>query len=495
MTDAVIYARVSSKEQSEGYSIDAQLRLLREYADKNKIVVIREFTEIETAKQSGRPMFREMLELINTDAKCQTILVEKTDRLYRNIKDWVTIDELGIDIHFVKEGMIIGPSAKSSDKFFHGIRVLMAKNYVDNLSEEIQKGMAEKVLSGGWPHRAPFGYRNTKGTVSVVPDPDKAEAIRWVYHRFAAGDISVRELYREFRRRYRYRLVQSTFSDRLRDPFYKGEILWRGDIYPGNHEPLVDERTWDRVQMLLDASTKPANQVSDGLFTYRGLITCDHCGCAIVGELKKGKYIYYHCTQNKGTCKDNGWIRQEELDRQYAESMRDFQLIPEVYDGVLKTIRDWHLKRAHENREAIGSLSEKARLIQDQITMMYRDKLDGDIPKSMWREEHANLSNDLREVHDQIRAYREADLSFYDAAEQILSVTSMAEKMFLEGDYSTRRELINMVYSNTVLCSGSLINTKKKPFDLIAKGRVRLEIGAYRTRTDNPQLAKLVLSH
>ena len=82
---------------------------------------------------------------------CRTVLVEKTDRLYRNLKDWVTIDELGLEIHFVKENVVLSPDSRSSEKFMHGIKVLMAKNYIDNLSEEVRKGMLEKARQGIWP--------------------------------------------------------------------------------------------------------------------------------------------------------------------------------------------------------------------------------------------------------------------------------------------------------------------------------------------------------
>ena len=75
---------------------------------------------------------------------CRTLLVEKTDRLYRNIKDWVTIDELGIEVHFVKEAVVLSEDSRSSEKFMHGIKVLMAKNYIDNLGEEVRKGMTRR---------------------------------------------------------------------------------------------------------------------------------------------------------------------------------------------------------------------------------------------------------------------------------------------------------------------------------------------------------------
>src|SRR4051812_7407776 len=93
---AVVYARVSSKEQErEGFSIPAQLRLLHDYADSQGIVLVKEFIDVETAKQSGRSGFGEMVAFLDQAAEgCRMLLVEKTDRLYRNLKDWVIIDDL-----------------------------------------------------------------------------------------------------------------------------------------------------------------------------------------------------------------------------------------------------------------------------------------------------------------------------------------------------------------------------------------------------------------
>lgn len=72
-------------------------------------------------------------------------MVKKTDRLYRNFRDWVTVEELDLDLHFVKEGVVLTPEARPSGKFVHGAKVLMASNYVDNLSEETRKGTQEKA--------------------------------------------------------------------------------------------------------------------------------------------------------------------------------------------------------------------------------------------------------------------------------------------------------------------------------------------------------------
>src|SRR6267142_871854 len=130
-TRAVLYARVSSKDQEkEGFSIPAQLRLLRDYAASKGFAIAQEFTDVETAKASGRTNFTEMLLYLKKhQAVCRTILVEKTDRLYRNIKDYATIDEFDVEVHFVKENEVISRSSRSSEQFVHGIKVLMARNY------------------------------------------------------------------------------------------------------------------------------------------------------------------------------------------------------------------------------------------------------------------------------------------------------------------------------------------------------------------------------
>src|SRR5215210_8517770 len=127
---AVIYARVSSKEQEkEGFSVPAQLKLLKEYAAAQGFLVAQEYVDVETAKQTGRTGFGEMVVYLKAHLAVRVMLVEKTDRLYRNLKDWVTVDELDVELHFPKEGMVLSRESRSSEKFMHGIKVLMAKNY------------------------------------------------------------------------------------------------------------------------------------------------------------------------------------------------------------------------------------------------------------------------------------------------------------------------------------------------------------------------------
>jgi site-specific DNA recombinase len=187
MKKAVIYARVSSKEQErEGFSIPAQLKLLREYASRNGFELVKEFIDVETAKNPGRQNFAEMVRFCTKIKNCRVVLVEKTDRLYRNFRDAVTLEDLDLEIHLVKEGQIISKDAKSQAKLIHGMQLVLARNYIENLREEVKKGMREKAEQGIYPGRAPFGYRNNRADRTIQIHPENAQIVTRIFELYAS---------------------------------------------------------------------------------------------------------------------------------------------------------------------------------------------------------------------------------------------------------------------------------------------------------------------
>lgn len=192
----VVYARVSTPEQHrEGYSIPAQIGLLEEYAAQNGIDIVESFVDVETARKSARSAFGQMLNFFRKHPHIRGLLVEKTDRLYRNLKDWAIIDDLDLEIHLVKENSIMSQDCRSSEKFVHGIKVLMAKAYIDNLSEETRKGMLQKAQLGIWPTVAPIGYVNVadpSGRKIIAVDPELGPLVTRLFDWFSTGEYSVK---------------------------------------------------------------------------------------------------------------------------------------------------------------------------------------------------------------------------------------------------------------------------------------------------------------
>ena len=269
MKKAVLYARVSStKQDKDGFSIPAQIKFLHEYAKKNNFEIVKEFVEAETAKRAGRKQFNNMLQYIQTN-NIEAILAEKTDRVYRNLKDYLTLDEFkGLEVHLVKEGMVISDHASSHVKFMHGIKVLMAKNYIDNLSEEVKKGKNRKAKDGYYPQQAPVGYKNVDGPNGkriIVPDDETGPFIVELFMRYNSGVFSVGELrkllYKEGFNHNGKPYSKSRLLCILHDPFYIGKFWYNGVLYTGKHEPLIEEEIFYNVQKKFNQSKARSHDV------------------------------------------------------------------------------------------------------------------------------------------------------------------------------------------------------------------------------------------
>ena len=470
---SVIYARVSSKEQEKGgFSIPSQLKLLRRYASEQRLNVMKEFVDVETAKVTGRRGFGEMLTFIRHNEGCHVILVEKTDRLYRNIKDWVTVDELDVEIHFVKENFVLSKDSRSSEKFLHGIKVLMAKNYIDNLSEEVKKGQLEKAEQGEWPSRASVGYVNNKETHRIEPDPMKGPFVAKLFELYATGDYSLHRLSQVAKdsglfSRNSMAINKAGIHRILKNTIYYGEFTWKGKRYFGTHQPLIHKKLFDDVQAVFDEANHPRDTKRE--FAFAGLVKCGRCGCSMTPEIKKGKYIYYHCTQFKGAC-DNVYIREEKLAELLGDVVKRVRIGQEAVKDVKRALLESQRDRVDYHASALKSLQSRYSRVQLLIDRAYEDKLSGKISDDLWERKSAAWEDEMMDVRHKIKAHESANVNYYQTGSEILELANQAYDMYLEQNRQEQRKLLVALLSNCTFYRGTLCPTYKKPFDILAKG-------------------------
>ena len=490
---AVLYARVSTKDQErEGFSVPAQERLLRDYATTHGIVIAKEFVDVETAKRAGRTNFVKMMAWLKKNKEtCKTVLVEKTDRLYRNLKDWVTLDGLDLEIHLVKEGIILSDDSRSAEKFMHGIRVLMAKNYIDNLSEEATKGMREKARQGIWPSRAPIGYRNVQrddGKKVIEPDPDRAPLITKVFEWAATGEDSLSGLAKRARqagltmKKSGKPLQRATLHRVLHNPLYKGDIEWDGEVFPGIHAPLVTPELWDRVQEALDSRYQHQRHGKDRhrQFAYAGLLTCGHCGCAMSAQVQKERYVYYHCTGFRGNCGEP-YVREEKLSEAFSAVLARLTIPGPFMEWLREALRRSHADERAFHEQSVERLEKECAKLQRRIDQAYLDKLDGVIDVDFF-ERHAGAWRDQqRRLRQTILRHEDANQSYIEEGIMLLELASEAHGLFENQPAEQRRRLLNYVLSNSSWAGGELTTEWRQPFDIIA------EMAAEARKTDPPE--------
>ncbi len=311
---AALICRVSSREQEQGYSLEAQESLLREHCLRHGLTVKFAWSFSETAsKYEQRKKFREFVQEVKRTKVCH-IVAEKVDRISRSgsrdsvlIDEWIEADT-NRHVHLVKQSLDIHKHAPSTAKFVWNMHVAVAKHTADNLSEEVIKAANVMLGKGIWPTKAPIGYiRDRANSVSPIqPDPTCGHLVSSLFSLYVTGEWSVHRLANHMyehglRNKLGHKVMASRIHLMLQDPFYVGKMRFRGREYPGAHSPLTSFNTFDRVQKLLKrTNTEKVIPYRSHEHMLRGLVTCAHCGRRVTWEVH-GKYTYAYCRQ-KGTC-------------------------------------------------------------------------------------------------------------------------------------------------------------------------------------------------
>jgi len=151
---AVILARVSTKDQEEGYSIDAQTHRLQEYCKRKNLTILETFKIIESSTISNRKEFLEVIKYVKKQKEPIAIIADKVDRVQRSFQEYpllnTMIQEGKIELHFNTEGYIIHKDSVSQERLMWNIGVVMAQSYVDSLRDNVNRSIAQKLRGGEW---------------------------------------------------------------------------------------------------------------------------------------------------------------------------------------------------------------------------------------------------------------------------------------------------------------------------------------------------------
>src|SRR5260221_6644251 len=386
---AILFCRVSSREQEiDGYSLPAQEKLLKDYALKHgfdfREIKICSISESASGKKQ-RQIFMQMLSYIETGG-VNIIICEKVDRLTRNLKDAVDINEwLNANterhVHFVKEGVVLDRDSKSNEKFIWNIKVAVAQYYIDNLSEEVRKGQKEKLAQGWLPTTPPPGYRTIgdKGHKIHVVDENKASLARKMFEYYDSGNYSLKllteKMFQEgLRNRYDKRIVMSRIHLLIQNPFYIGKNRWNGILTQGEHEPLIGKELFDRVQRRLKGRGGPI--YSKHFFLFNRIILCKECAGSITLEIHKG-IIYGHCHHYK-PCSQTQWVKENDIDWEIAPVFEGLEIKSKrIQAWIHKALKESHQDETQYHTNVVNELRSIYDRAKKRLDILYDDKNDG----------------------------------------------------------------------------------------------------------------------
>jgi site-specific DNA recombinase len=478
----VALARVSSREQErEGFSLAVQEYALKQYAERAGGSIVRLFSVAETAtKQADRKTFRELLAYAKKNARqLDGLLFYKVDRAARNLFDFVELERLEVEYGVPFISVSQPTDNNPAGRMMRRTLASMAAFYTDQQSVDVREGHERRVKEGWFVGKAPYGYRNIRrdGRGLIEIDPEPAENVRRMFYLFAYEPLTLDALVERLHaegRRFRAstpKFPRSSLHNILSDRAYIGEIEFRGQWYPGKHEPLIDRSTWNRVQVLLGGKTYKAHQL-----TYAGgLMRCVRCGNLITGEqvTKKstGKaYVYYRCTMYNKEDHPRTRVTENQLDAQVLRLFRAIRQPEDVRDWFGRTLREWSKHERGESLERVGQLERELTQLRQQEDRLLNLRLLDEINGDTFARKATELRDRIAEVTLRIEA---ADRDRGDQAAlatRVFELSQALEQKWLTADFSEKRQILDIVFLNLKLDGASLGYEMRKPFDVLAKG-------------------------
>jgi hypothetical protein len=259
----------------------------------------------------------------------------------------------------------------------------------------------------------------------------------------------------------------STVHKIFRNRIYSGDFDFDGTMYHGSYEPVVSRELWEQVQAILDGRGAKKTRKVKEQFAFSGLITCGHCGCAMVGEIKKGRYLYYHCTGFKGKCPEP-YTREEVLEKRFTSLLKGIAFSDETLDWVRQALRESHRDERQFHDDAIAKLQREHRRLRDRIDSMYEDKLDGRIANEFFDSKAAEMRAAQTAIMRDVGSHQTANRSYIEEGVQLLELAHRAHALFESQPAAEKRRLLDFVLSNCTWKGGGLTAKYRQPFDVLA---------------------------
>jgi site-specific DNA recombinase len=482
----IAYSRKSTEsEDRQVLSLNDQKREIEETEKRENLKVVMKFLgdgkgESHTAHKRGRPVFNKVMDLIEA-GKANGLLVWHANRLARNALDGGRI------ITAMDEGSLLEVKTTSGrtyyntpeDKFFLQLEFGMAKKSSDDNSVAVKRGLKTKLNLGWKPSRAPLGYLNSKnfeekGQNYIFKDDARFEQVKRMWQMMLTGNYTPPQILEIVNNEWKFKtrttkrsvgkpLARSSIYRIFTNPFYYGYFNYGGQLYKGNHEPMITEKEFDQVQKLLGRDGRP--RPKEHRFAFTGLMKCGNCGAMITAEekIKRQKngnthhYVYYHCTKRIDKNCPEKMIELKDLDVKIDLLIKDLTISDKFKGWAIKYLHEIRQNEAQSNQNVFENKQKSLLRITDQLQnlilkytapensneeIMTSQEMQG-VKASLLKQKTA-LESDLKAQGKTIEEW--AELS-----ERTFNFARYAQMWFANGDIQTKRAVFSALGSHLII--------------------------------------------
>lgn len=462
---AILYIRVSTDEQTKGYSPADQEERLIKYCHIYGIEAVAIYREDESAKDfANRPEWQHILAYLKKNRHAvDLILCVKWDRFSRNATEaYATIAQLrryNVEVQAIEQPL---DTSIPENKFMLGHYLIAPEVENDRRALNTLRGMRKAKRSGRWVSNALKGYkmrRDENNKPIMVPSGDLTEQlIRKAFIEFATGLYSIEDLRRKLNREG-LRAPRNTFWAILRNRAYTGKIYlsafedepaeWRNGI----HEPLVSEDVFEAVQDVLTGRKKarPTKYLTmRNELPLRGFMTCPQCGRTLTGSGSRGKggkqFFYYHC--NYG-CKERQ--KADEANAFFMKGLKKLRFDnPAIYlygEMLKKQLKSSSKQSKAEIDQLQQAIAKQAQRLKNIRGLMY----DGEIPLSEYKSMEAEINEETASLNKELYRLREDLENFDEQIDFCVTLLQNIDGYFDVADTETKQQIVCSIFPHKLV--------------------------------------------
>ncbi len=481
---AALYARVSSDRQDVDLSVAAQLRALRDYAQRNGYLVAREYVdEAESGRIADRPQFSRMLdEASKPEAPFKEILVWKFSRFTRKREHAVAFKSMlrrrGVRVVSITEQADDTPTGKLLEAIIESVDEF----YSENLAQEVLRGMREAATRGFWMTTyAPYGYRRVyvqdgpKKRPKLELNPPADAVVRRIFDMVLQGksilDVTKTLNSEGIPTTNGRKWLKTTIHTMLDHEAYTGTLVWGAKAKDGAppvrvedaHPAIVSKRDFQKARKLL-ASRAPKKmnpRRASSPYLLSGLVKCETCGKAMTAaEAKSGRYTYYIChsllKRGKGTC-ETPRLNARNFEKLIVSEIRENVLTESNIRDLVKLLDEEMDGVAREQRDRLETIEEELEDVKKRLGRIWQVIETTDIEMADASErirEHRERKEKLEIAAEEARALLSDRRQFLDSADTIAAFAADMSEFLKTSELTETKAFVRSFVKEIVVKPG-----------------------------------------
>jgi site-specific DNA recombinase len=452
--NAIIYTRVSTKEQADNTSLETQKKYCENYAKANGFKVVAYFGGThESAKSDDRKEFKRMLKYVRQSGSIGFIIVYSYDRFSRTGSSAAQISHdllsQGIQVKAVTQEV---DTTSASGKFQQNLFYMFSQFDNELRKDKTITAMSDLLRKGYWLWTPPIGYINKNKyhkavEWEIVIDKNGnllKKAFKWKAQNMYSNAEIVRRL-----QMAGMRINEKRLHDIFKNPFYCGILVSKmlpGEISLGNHKPIVSKEDFLKINSI--STTHPKEHKTDNInLPLKQFVYCDSCHTPLTGYLVKRKGLYYYKCRTKGcSCNKSA----EQLHDEFTKTLRSYQ-VDSKYKAVIKDVMVYTYDSVtKEIRHNEAKVKKQSTLVYSKIEAIEERFAIGEINSDIYNKFNAKYTKELKELESNLNNSTLSSSNLQIAIDKALKMSSNLSDIWTSGDLNQKRKIQNLVFPSGI---------------------------------------------